>query len=257
MTKPVAQMTGLNPDTDQIIEIACLITDGHLNLVDQDGLNIVVSCPKERLDAMDEWCTVHHGESGLTKAALDSTVTPGQAAFQLLEYIKKYIPSPRVGILAGNSVHVDRLFLSKGPYKTVHDHIHYRILDVSAINEAAKRWCPREVWAYQPQKTASHRAKGDILESIEQARYFKKFIFQPAVTPSMPLEQLGGEKIQESRDAQQALHAQDSQQAPNQVTLSQSSASSAPQILSADPASPRPLSAEPRQGMKNKAVEGP
>ena len=242
MTEAVAQMTGLNPDTDQIIEIACLITDGQLNLVDQEGLNLVVSCPKEKLDAMDRWCMVHHGESGLTKAALESTVTPEQAAFRLLDYIKKYIPSPRAGIIAGNSVHVDRLFLSKGPYKKVHDHMHYRILDVSAINEAARRWCPRETWAYQPQKTASHRAQGDILESIGQARYFKNYIFQPAVPPEMPPE---------NRDVQQGLYAQESRQAPEHGTLSTSTAPSA------DPASSHLLSGELPEGMKNKAVERP
>ncbi|KAK3989225.1 ribonuclease H-like protein [Cladorrhinum sp. PSN332] len=172
------EMTGLDPDTDSIIEIYCLITDGQLKLLDPIGWGAVVHQPKQRMDAMDAWCTRVHGESGLTAAVISSTVTPEQAADELLAYVKQYVPGARVALLAGNSVHADRAFLRKGPYNKVLDHLHYRILDVSSIKEAARRWCP-ELAAAAPTKKGLHKAKDDILESIEEAKYYQSAIFQP------------------------------------------------------------------------------
>ncbi|KAL2128182.1 hypothetical protein VTI74DRAFT_9544 [Chaetomium olivicolor] len=171
------EMTGLNPDTDAIIEIFCLITDGQLNLLDETGWGTVVHQSKERMDAMDEWCTRTHGESGLTAAVVASTVTPEQAADDLLAYIQQHVPEKRVALLAGNSVHADRAFLCKAPYSKVLDHLHYRILDVSSIKEAARRWCP-DTAAAAPCKKGLHKAKDDILESIEEAKYYKTAIFR-------------------------------------------------------------------------------
>ncbi|KAK4165852.1 oligoribonuclease [Cladorrhinum sp. PSN259] len=176
------EMTGLDPDTDSVIEIYCLITDGQLELLDTVGWGTVIHQSKERMDAMDEWCTRVHGGSGLTAAVVSSTVTPEQAADGLLEYIKRYVPDPRAALLAGNSVHADRAFLRKRPYSKVLDHLHYRILDVSSIKEAARRWCP-ELAAAAPQKKGLHKAKDDILESIEEARYYQTSIFQPPILP--------------------------------------------------------------------------
>lgn len=170
-------MTGLDPDREEIIEIFCIITTGTLEVVDEKGWGAVVHQPKERMDMMDEWCTQTHAQSGLTAAVIDSKVTPEQAAEDLLSYIKKYIPERRTAVLAGNSVHADRSFLSKEPYKKVVDHLHYRILDVSTIKEAARRWCPHEVARNAPRKQGLHQAKEDILESIEEARYYKRVLF--------------------------------------------------------------------------------
>lgn len=172
-------MTGLDPDKEEIIEIFCLITDSQLNLLDRDGWGTVVHQPRARMDQMDEWCTRVHGESGLTAAVVASTVTPQQAADGLLAYVRKHVPWPRRALLAGNSVHADKAFLAKGPYRAVVDHLHYRILDVSAIKEAARRWCPK-VEARAPPKRALHKARDDILESIEEARYYKEAIFKTA-----------------------------------------------------------------------------
>lgn len=169
-------MTGLNPDNDEIIEIFCIITTGTLEVVDEDGWGTVVHQTKERMDMMDEWCTRTHAKSGLTDAVLASTVTPEQAADKLLAYIKKHVPYPGA-LLAGNSVHADRAFLRKYPYKKVADYMHHRILDVSSLKEAARRWCPREVVTKAPMKQGLHQAKEDILESIEEARYYKEVIF--------------------------------------------------------------------------------
>ena len=105
-------------------------------------------------------------------------MTAEQAATELLEYIKKYVPEPRQGLLAGNSVHADKAFLRKEPYKKVHDHLSYRILDVSSLKEASKRWSPSDVLDGVPRKRATHKAKDDIFESIGEARYYKEVIFQ-------------------------------------------------------------------------------
>lgn len=173
-------MTGLDTDSDVVIEIFCLITDDQLNLVDETGWGTVVHQPKERMDLMDEWCTRVHGESGLTAKVISSTVTAEEAAKGLLEYVQRFVPTKRVALLAGNSVHADQAFLRKSPYKQVLDHLHYRILDVSSIKEAARRWCP-EVAAAAPAKRGLHQARDDILESIEEARYYKSAIFQRPV----------------------------------------------------------------------------
>lgn len=170
-------MTGLNPDSDVIIEIFCLITNDQLELIDDDGWGTVVHQSEERMNQMDEWCTRVHGDSGLTTAVINATVTPEQAADELLTYVRKYVPERRTALLAGNSIHADRAFLSKEPYKKVLDHLHYRILDVSSIKEAARRWCP-EIASRVPVKKGLHQAKQDILESIDEARYYKSAIFQ-------------------------------------------------------------------------------
>ncbi|KAK4155352.1 hypothetical protein C8A00DRAFT_31778 [Chaetomidium leptoderma] len=172
-------MTGLDPDTDSIIEIYCLITDGQLECVDESGWGTVVHQTSERMALMDEWCTRVHGESGLTAAVVESTVTAQQAAEGLLAYIQKHVPERGVALLAGNSVHADRAFLRKAPYNKVLDHLHYRILDVSSIKEAARRWCPHTA-SEVPRKKGLHKAKDDILESIEEAKYYRTAIFQPA-----------------------------------------------------------------------------
>ncbi|KAK1757560.1 hypothetical protein QBC47DRAFT_376363 [Echria macrotheca] len=170
-------MTGLDPDSDAIIEIFCVITDDQLELVDHEGWGTVVHQSRERMDQMDDWCTRVHGGSGLTAAVIESSVTAEQAADDLLAYVRRYVPNKRVALLAGNSVHADRSFLCKQPYKKVLDHLHYRILDVSSLKEAARRWCP-DVASGVPTKKGMHKAKQDILESIEEARYYKSAIFQ-------------------------------------------------------------------------------
>lgn len=96
----------------------------------------------------------------------------------MLQYIKKYIPEPKKALLAGNTVHADKAFLRRAPYSPVNDHLHHRILDVSSLKEAAKRWCGEEIVKGVPKKKLLHQAKADILESIEEAKYYKESIFQ-------------------------------------------------------------------------------
>ncbi|KAF4829498.1 Oligoribonuclease [Colletotrichum tropicale] len=171
------EMTGLDPDKEEIIEIFCIITTGNLEVVDPEGWGCVVHQSEERMAQMDDWCTKTHGNSGLTAAVIKSTTTPEQAADELLAYVQRHIPEKRTALLAGNSVHADRSFLVKEPYRKVMDHLHYRILDVSSIKEAAKRWAPTQVLDNVPVKQGLHQAKEDILESIAEAKYYREAIF--------------------------------------------------------------------------------
>jgi oligoribonuclease len=170
-------MTGLNPSTDSILQIFCFITDHDLNLLDSDGWGAVIHHPGSTLDAMDEWCTRTHASTGLTAAVLASTVTPEEAASGLLHYIQTYIPRADRALLAGNSVHADRAFLSKPPYDKALADLHYRIFDVSTIKEAVRRWGPGKMLEQMPTKRGAHEARQDVLESIEEAKYYRKVLF--------------------------------------------------------------------------------
>ena len=170
-------MTGLNSDTDSILQICCFITDAHLHLLEPTGFETVIHHPKHTLDTMSPWCVDTHGRTGLTAAVLSSTTTSEAAAADLLSYIRKYVPQPRTAVLAGNSVHADKAFLARGPYASVLEWLHYRILDVSAIKEAARRWGSEELLGAVPAKREVHLAKDDILESIEEMKYYRGVLF--------------------------------------------------------------------------------
>ncbi|KAI7271094.1 ribonuclease H-like protein [Hortaea werneckii] len=171
------EMTGLDLSKDTIMSLACFITDAQLNLLDETGYECILQHSQEQLDAMGEWCQNHHGASGLTQACLNSTTTAETAATELLEYIQKFIPDRKQGLLAGNTVHADKAFLVQEPWRKVIRHLHHRILDVSAIKEAARRWAPDDALKKSPQKKGKHEAKADILESIEEARYYRRVFF--------------------------------------------------------------------------------
>ena len=172
-------MTGLDPETDEILEIACIVTTPDLHPLD-DGFTTILHVPASRLDAMGPWCVETHAATGLTPAVLASNVTHEEAATNLLSYVKSHVKEPRKGLLAGNTVHMDRMFLARPPYDAVVEYLHYRILDVSSLKEAAKRWCGRDIVEGVPRKKTGHRALDDILESIEEARYYREKIFAPA-----------------------------------------------------------------------------
>ncbi|KAK9470622.1 uncharacterized protein V1510DRAFT_422567 [Dipodascopsis tothii] len=164
------EATGLDVYNDQIIEICCMITDADLNLLDDVGYESVVHCSKAKMDAMDEWCVTHHGQSGLTAKVIASTRTMAEVEAELLAYIKKYVPTERLGILAGNSVHMDKEFMRKDMPSVV-QYLHYRLVDVSTISELGKRRIPQR-WLQRPPKTYAHTAKSDILESIAELQWY-------------------------------------------------------------------------------------
>ncbi|EGO00686.1 hypothetical protein SERLA73DRAFT_133671 [Serpula lacrymans var. lacrymans S7.3] len=169
------EMTGLDPRKDKILEIAVLITDGNLELVDE-GIQLVVRTEKSILDGMDEWCINQHGRSGLTKACLTSPYTKDYVSQAVLAYIKKWIPQQRTGVLAGNSVHADRSFLVEEMPEVV-DWLHYRIIDVSSIKELCRRWYPTRSPPRETYSRNSHRALDDIQGSIRELQWYRKNIF--------------------------------------------------------------------------------
>lgn len=170
-------MTGLDPEKETIMSVSCFVTDAQLKVLDGKGWDSIIHHDKATLDRMDEWCTGTHGNSGLTAACIESATTHEQAADGLLDYIRRFVIQPHRGLLAGNSVHCDKAFLSKAPYNRVMEYLSYRILDVSSLKEAAKRWSPEEVLLGVPSKKLLHQAREDVLESIEEARYYRDHIF--------------------------------------------------------------------------------
>ena len=176
------QMTGLDVERDTIMSISCFITNAQLDLIDNQGFDAIIHHDKSTLDQMNDWCINTHGKSGLTAAAVASNTTPHKAADDLLRYIQKHINEPRKGLLAGNSVHCDKEFLKKFPYNRVLDYLGYRILDVSSIKEAAKRWASEDVLKQTPKKKGLHQAREDILESIEEAKFYRNVFFRNGET---------------------------------------------------------------------------
>jgi oligoribonuclease len=170
------QMTGLDPKSDTIMSVACILTTADLQPLDPAGFEVVIRHTPEQLARMSEWCVRTHGASGLTRQCLASTTTAEVAADTLLRYVEHFIPEPGRALLAGNSVHADRSFLAVAPWDVVLRHLHYRLLDVSAVKEMVRRWAGPDVLAAAPRKMNRHTAREDILESVEEARFYKRLI---------------------------------------------------------------------------------
>ena len=168
------EMTGLDAERERIIEAAVLITNAELEIV-AEGPSVVIHQPDALLDAMDEWNTRHHGESGLTERVRASTVSEAEAEADLLAFVSAHT-DPKKAPLAGNSIHQDRLFLSRY-MPTFAAHCHYRLVDVSSVKELVSRWYPEE-YTKRPSKKASHRALDDIRESIAELRYYREAAFK-------------------------------------------------------------------------------
>jgi len=172
------EMTGLNPETDRILEIAVLVTDGELEVV-AEGPNLVIHQPEDVLSAMDDWNTTHHGQSGLTARVRESILDEGQASAAVLEFLAEHT-AKRKAPLAGNSIHQDRRFLARY-LPEVEEWLHYRNVDVSTIKELARRWYPKQ-YAARPTKKGVHRAMDDIVESIAELKYYREAVFQPTAS---------------------------------------------------------------------------
>ncbi|KAK6508405.1 hypothetical protein TWF506_010498 [Arthrobotrys conoides] len=171
------EMTGLTPPQDKLLQIACYITDSQLTLLEPIGFEVVISRPQSLLSQMDDWCTATHTSTGLIPRVLSSTTTVEEASTQLLSYIQKYVPDKKTAIMCGNSIHFDKLFLSIEMPEVV-DWLSYRVGDVSSIKEFARRWCDEAVLEGLPVKKYTHEAREDILESIEEARYYRRVLFR-------------------------------------------------------------------------------
>ncbi len=169
------EMTGLDPATAAIVEIATLVTDDDLQVV-AEGPDLVVSCPPDQLAAMDDVVRAMHRESGLLAAVEASTLTLPEAGRLTLEFIKEHVPEPRTVPLCGNSIGTDRRFLA-AHLPEVEEWLHYRSVDVSTIKELCRRWYP-EVLAAAPDKAGGHRAMDDVRESVAELRYYRSAVFR-------------------------------------------------------------------------------
>ena len=175
------EMTGLDLGKDALIEIAVLVTDSELNILDE-GVDLVIHADDAALDAMPDVVREMHARSGLTEAVRASTVTLAQAEEQVLEYVRRHVPEARSAPLCGNSIATDRGFIARD-MPELDAHLHYRMVDVSSIKELCRRWYPRIYYA-QPDKGLAHRALADIRESIRELVYYRGTAFVPAPGPT-------------------------------------------------------------------------
>lgn len=174
------EMTGLDLTRDALVEVAVLVTDAELNVLG-DGIDLVIRPPDSAIEQMPDIVREMHTASGLLQA-LPNGVDLKQASDAVLAYIKQHVPEPGKAPLAGNTVHMDRLFLARD-MPEVEGWLHYRNVDVSSIKELARRWYPRVYFA-SPEKTGNHRALGDIRDSIDELRYYRRTVFVPMPGPS-------------------------------------------------------------------------
>ena len=169
------EMTGLDPESHVIVEIAVIITDGSLDEI-IEGPDLVLRADETELDKMAPVVREMHEGSGLTEAIRKSAISVGEAERLVLEFVREYLPEPGQAPLAGNSVHADRAFLRKH-MPALEAWFHYRNVDVSTVKELARRWYP-EVLEKAPVKGGGHRALADIRESIEELKYFRETVFR-------------------------------------------------------------------------------
>lgn len=166
------EMTGLNPQTDEIIEIATIITDAELNTL-AEGPVIAIYQPDEIMDNLDDWNRHYHGKSGLIDRVKASRYTVAEAEAETLDFISQYVDR-RKSPMCGNSICQDRRFMAR-LMPLLEDYFHYRNLDVSTVKELASRWYPNATY----HKRATHQALADIQESIAELRHYRAHIFQP------------------------------------------------------------------------------
>ena len=181
------EMTGLSLAHDALVEIAVLVTDSELNIIG-DGVDVVIKASAEQIAGMNDFVTKMHTDSGLI-----TEIPNGISVSDAEELIIKYLESAGVtsgkSPLAGNSVYVDRIFITRDMPK-LSEYLHYRTIDVSSIKELARRWYPKTYFA-APAKTGNHRALGDIRDSIAELTYYREALFVAPATNS-PAEEVNG-----------------------------------------------------------------
>ncbi|MFM1957229.1 MAG: hypothetical protein RLZ41_628 [Actinomycetota bacterium] len=184
-------MTGLNPEADCLVEVAVVITNSELEILDA-GLDVVIKPRPDSWQNMNDFVRNMHTESGLINEV--ETGLELEAAEQvILDYIKKFVPNAKEAPLAGNTIGTDRMFLNK--YMPALDqHLHYRNIDVSSIKELTRRWYPR-VYFQMPKKDGGHRALADILESIQELRYYRETVMVPVPGPTTEEARAAAENV--------------------------------------------------------------
>nr|VDG62985.1 Oligoribonuclease [Streptococcus thermophilus] len=173
------EMTGLDPQRHVIVEVAALVTDAELNVL-EGGIDLVVHASDAELAEMDDFVTEMHGSSGLTEQIKASTVTLREAEEAVLELVDKHCGEHRPP-LAGNSIATDRTFI-RAHMPKLDERLHYRMIDVSTIKELTRRWYPKAYYN-QPEKGMAHRALADIVESIRELDYYRRAVFVAAPGP--------------------------------------------------------------------------
>jgi oligoribonuclease len=174
------EMTGLNPETDCLVEVAVVITNSELEILDA-GLDIVIKPRAESWSQMNDFVRQMHTQSGLVDD-VENGVELAEAEKLILDYIKKFVPNEKEAPLAGNSIGTDRMFLNRY-MPNLDKYLHYRNIDVSSIKELTRRWYPR-VYFQLPKKDGGHRALADILESIQELRYYRETVMVAAPGPT-------------------------------------------------------------------------
>ncbi|MBV9097553.1 MAG: oligoribonuclease [Frankiaceae bacterium] len=184
MTEPLVwidcEMTGLDPAHDVLVEIAVVVTDSDLTMLD-DGIDIVIATDPAKLATMEDVVREMHTHSGLLVALESATTTMEEAEQQALDYIRRFVPERRKAPLCGNSIATDRSFIARY-LPRLDEHLHYRMVDVSSIKELSRRWYPR-VYFNSPPKLGGHRALADIVDSINELRYYRSTLFVPPPGP--------------------------------------------------------------------------
>lgn len=174
------EMTGLNPEIDCLVEVAVVITNSELEILDA-GLDIVIKPRAESWSQMNDFVRQMHTQSGLVDD-VENGVELAEAEKLILDYIKKFVPNEKEAPLAGNSIGTDRMFLNRY-MPNLDKYLHYRNIDVSSIKELTRRWYPR-VYFQLPKKDGGHRALADILESIQELRYYRETVMVAAPGPT-------------------------------------------------------------------------
>ncbi|HEY9376582.1 MAG TPA: oligoribonuclease, partial [Jiangellaceae bacterium] len=185
------EMTGLDIVHDALVEVAVLVTDSDLNVLGE-GVDLVISPPADALAQMSDVVRQMHTTSGLIND-FPVGVTLEHANAVVLEYLHEYVPEPARTPLAGNTVHMDRQFLARD-LPEVEAWLHYRNVDVSSIKELVRRWYPRVYFA-SPGKTGNHRALGDIRDSINELRYYRRTVFVPLPGPDSAASRLAASTV--------------------------------------------------------------
>ena len=173
------EMTGLDLETDALIEVAALVTDGELNVLGE-GVDVLIKPSDEQLAAMGDFVREMHTKSGLLDQ-LHTGTTMEKATHMVLDYIREYVPIARKAPLAGNTIGTDRAFLARD-MPELEQWVHYRNVDVSSIKELSRRWFPKAYFC-QPDKGMAHRALADIVESIRELDYYRRTVFVASPGP--------------------------------------------------------------------------
>ena len=174
------EMTGLDPSRHVIVEVAALVTDAELNIID-DGVDLVVHATDAELAEMDDFVTQMHSDNGLLDDIKASTVSIEEAEDAVLALVEKHCDPAHPAPLAGNSIATDRTFI-KAQMPRLDAALHYRMIDVSTVKELSRRWFPK-AYFNQPQKGMAHRALADIVESIRELDYYRRAVFVPSPGP--------------------------------------------------------------------------